>query len=942
MKKILHFSIILCFAFLFENSNAAQFYGGSITYTNVGQDSFMVQVTYYRDCNSSAGIGNTQLYVDCKTYNYRILTRGIPAPNPIDITPICRNSCSRCSNVNCSFPYGVEKYVYQTLIILDTVSCCEIVFSCYHGSRSPGITTGAGYSGFFIDASLNICTAPDNSSPQFVEDLNSIICIGVDAVLNFQCSNQDVDSFGNPIDSFVYEFAQPRTYGGVPISYNGQYAYDKPLFYWGFPNSNQPFPRGFHLGSTGILNFRPMKIEQTVVVVKVSEFRNGIKIGEVYKDQAVIVTSCFNNQPPFISNPIEKEFCYGDTVKFEIKSYDYDRNDSVKLTYISLDHLPGYSFSIEKDTLYPIGTFTWFPDTVDFNKTYIFGVLAKDDACFVAATAFREIKFRFKVQKTDSIKINTYFLGCKKYEISALSQPLQDNSYSWYFPPDPKLFVDSNNFHIDFEKNGKYPIKLVLNDWTNACRVEVEDTIEISNIYDAGLMDTITACQDSKIEIFPQNANKKYDYIWKYMKNGKLLTLNRDTLVISLKNDTWINLESALPYCIYKDEVFIDILNYDNLDAGNDMTICKSADSVLLSGQPHYDSSFWTGSNIYKKDSQYYFNTTQANNEEVFTLYYFPNKLNCGIYDSIKITVLDDGIDPLKDKVNLCQTQKTYPLNSPYKNTIWTGQNVSNDKFKNPSMDTGKFEIYLFAGDVNCNVRDTQTIHVFPLQEVFASAKNPSYCQGDTIFLKADIQYPNQSLHSWWEKDKANGSFLSDSSNTKIGYIPDFEDFNRGNVSFVFKSKEIACPDKISTLFIPMFKNPKANFIADTTIGVIPLSICFEDFSKAENSYISKRFWKLSNQATSTDQKPCTTYDSAGFYDVYLLVENHVGCRDSIIKKDFIHAFSTVSMKMIEQGLTIYPNPFTSQILIKSKKSIQNIRLINFEGKVVLNTEANR
>jgi hypothetical protein len=946
MKRLLIFlALIFCLAF-FQKVKATHLAGGYITYTNVGQDSFMVKTVLYIDCSGYTNqLG--ALWVTCIPTSKRINTYYLQKPSPIDITATCDTVCNQCSDSNCVIPYGLEKYEVNTLVVLTSTSCTNIRFSLTTCCRSYKITTGIAAGSFWIEATLDRYLAPDNNSPQINYDPLMITCVDKDVTINLQALNLDKDSLGNDLDNFFYEFAYPKGSGGSNLSYTGNYDYDKPIFFWGFPNKNLPAPRGFHLDYyTSILTFRPKKIEQTAIAVKITEYRNGVKIGEVTHDFQFIVISCPNNEMPQISGPDYKRFCLTDTVRFEIGTYDPDLNDSLELEFQG--NIPGSTFTYDSSQKNPTGYFTWIPDTAKLkaNKYYNFIVKVKDNACPISGITFKNFGFQFyDIKPTDSIKITSNSLGCSRYQFSAQKWPDQNDSFKWLFYTGQNQIFNTKNLTKTFYSNGKYPFKLEINSWSNTCRSFYEDTIEITDAYEALKIDTLVVCQNDEVVVKAENypADSNFEYTWSLEINGNTHYQYGQTFKKVFKNDKLLSIfvNDTVNSCSYSDQVYIKVIRYDEeVDAGQDVTICKSVDTFLLTGKPHFDSSYWTGNNVYKKDSQYYFVTNHANNEETFTLYYFPNELNCGIYDSIKITVLDDGIDPLKDKVNLCQTQKTYPLNSPYKNTIWTGQNVSNDKFKNPSMDTGKFEIYLFAGDVNCNVRDTQTIHVFPLQEVFASAKNPSYCQGDTIFLKADIQYPNQSLHSWWEKDKANGSFLSDSSNTKIGYIPDFEDFNRGNVSFVFKSKEIACPDKISTLFIPMFKNPKANFIADTTIGVIPLSICFEDFSKAENSYISKRFWKLSNQATSTDQKPCTTYDSAGFYDVFLLVENHVGCRDSIIKKDFIHAFSTVSMKMIEQGLTIFPNPFTSQILIKSEKSIQNIRLINFEGKIVLNTEA--
>jgi hypothetical protein len=53
-----------------------------------------------------------------------------------------------------------------------------------------------------------------------------------------------------------------------------------------------------------------MKVEQTVMALKVTEYRNGVKIGEVTRDMQFIVLSCPNNQAPILDGPFYKKILY--------------------------------------------------------------------------------------------------------------------------------------------------------------------------------------------------------------------------------------------------------------------------------------------------------------------------------------------------------------------------------------------------------------------------------------------------------------------------------------------------------------------------------------------------------------------------------------------------------------------------------------------------------
>ena len=203
MKRIIPFLIFFLTFFFSQNKSIAQpNIGAEITWQCVGQDSFMVTLTKYRDC-AAITLGNAYIYAKCQSgfTNLGFLT--MTQPTGIDITPACDSlPDTKCQTPSAIFPYGIEKYVYSGLLVLNsTSSCCNIMF--YHQTccRPTGLFSGAGASAFYVNAKLNRCVSPCDNSPVFEEDPIYLLCVNQDFVFRNHAVDPDVDANGNPLDS---------------------------------------------------------------------------------------------------------------------------------------------------------------------------------------------------------------------------------------------------------------------------------------------------------------------------------------------------------------------------------------------------------------------------------------------------------------------------------------------------------------------------------------------------------------------------------------------------------------------------------------------------------------------------------------------------------------------------------------------------------------------
>ena len=391
-KKLLNLSFLFFFiTFSFPANASIGYLGGDMTWTCIGQDSFIIRMVLYRDCNQDPMVSSVNLAIKCKSSGSLISNVSIHTPPPVDITPTCGHSCTRCQSASCSFPYGIEQYTFTKFLVFDnSVSCCELLLSYKGCCRSSAFTNIQPGQLFYLEAMLNRCISPCDNSPSLTNPPIAIICLGQDFVFCHGVVDIDVNPNGVFIDSLAYEWIAPSSATNTAVAFNHPYTFDKPLFFWGYPDANLAFPRGFHLDDhTGGLIFRPLKIEFASFALKIKEYRKGQIIGELSRDIGVLVISCPNNNAPVLSGPFYKEIVAGNTVNFSIHTNDYDTKDTLIISWNT--SIPGAVWTDNnKQVKHPTGQLSWTPSISDARIIpHVFTVTVKDDACPVNAKLTR-------------------------------------------------------------------------------------------------------------------------------------------------------------------------------------------------------------------------------------------------------------------------------------------------------------------------------------------------------------------------------------------------------------------------------------------------------------------------------------------------------------------------------------------------------------------------
>ena len=367
LKRCLFCLIMILYA---ATSNASHIMGGEISYQWQSGTTYTVRLNLYRDC---MGI----LFDPVQTIEYRSATCGLnniftvyQVGTTTPVSPICNASVSN-SSCNGGPLFGVEQWIYEGVVTLPG-NCSDWVLSYIMCCRNGMITnlSNAASSGSYFSATLNNLNVPFNNSVTFGNIPYNIINSNITTQLSWNAF--DVDG-----DVLTYELVPARDLNGfIPVNlvYEPGYTFSEPFL------ASQPTI----LNTTnGMLEVTPSAQQVSVVCVKISEFRNGILVGEVYRDYQIAVLNTSNNLPVLTgmngSSNYNISGCPGDSIYFTVTGTDPDIPQVVTLSMSN----PGTTATfLSTPGIVSQGIFSWVPVISDISADpYIFIITANDDNC---------------------------------------------------------------------------------------------------------------------------------------------------------------------------------------------------------------------------------------------------------------------------------------------------------------------------------------------------------------------------------------------------------------------------------------------------------------------------------------------------------------------------------------------------------------------------------
>ena len=904
MNRIYKLSCLLFLVILFKTISVegSDMLGGEITWKCLSRDVYLIKVIYLRDCNGVPSSSSLNVSFKSASNGTAITSLTLSPGAAVDITPTCATNCTRCSNSGCTFPYGIQKYEYQGIVDLSIAgSYCNIVISFSYCCRSETITTGAAWENIYTEAMLNRCISPCDNSPEFSNN-PTVICVGQDYMYNSQPNDPDIDSAGKNLDSFAFEFVAPLSGPTTANSWKSGYSFDKPVYFWGFPNSILPFPRGIHIDAvTGNISFRPMNIEETIMTLKVSEFRHGVKIGEIRREMSFLVMACpGNNLPTISSNSYYKEVCAGDTVSFTINSNDNDTANSVVISYYG--KIPGAVFTENNGLVkHPTGVFTWIPtESQVSNSLYNFNVSVVDNACPLTGQKTHIFQILVKPHPKAGITVSN---SCGNISFSANPLSSGNPSYTWESSVSPDNFkIVANSFVYRFSKPAVYPFRMTMT--TNNCSTIYEDSVIVDTFLQAILPADTQLCRNSVIRIPALWTGNRGTVKFQWSSSA---TDTLDYLQLKVTKDTIITLSiSDNTHCSTQDNIKIKVFPLPNVNAGFDKKICFG-DSVFLSAKGAL--KYWWNNGDSVSDIRI---------KPLKTSDYFvtgQNKDGCKQTDTVKVIVFPYLRIEAGKNQQICPGEKTW-LHANGGNTYLWNTGEKTDSIEVSPLVTSMY--FVWPTDTNsCNLSDSVLVTVNA--PAFAEAGvDTGICNGHLIKLTAS----GGTKYLWSTGD----------STASTSFIASYAGFQ-----YVTVWNSFGC-QKTDSVFVDIYPVPLAKFSASPVSGKIPLTVNFYDSSSVSSGSIVEYYWDFDNSNYSSVKNPVFIFNDSGTFDIRLTVKTDKGCTKSVLKQKLVNTTKvSIAENLKESEIEIIPNPAKDFVIIRVKSGyLKSFSLINSEGKTIL------
>ena len=979
--RIIRLILILAFLMYCLFLKAQEYYASDMGWTCVGRDSFIIQLTVYKDCNTGPPPGTFDVYLQTyrEFYYLGVIfdTLTISYTASMDVTPTCSSACNRCSSSSCTVPYGIQKFQYDGLVVIPlSIRICEIKAGVYIGSRSSGITTGSAGQGFYTYCAFSHCLYPYDNSPVFSEMPIIIQGIGNDLVYNSGLIDKDTNSSGGLLDSVRYDITYPLSSDVNSISYTSPYNSREWLFYWGIPNSTLPFPRGCRLDyETGEILLRPMKIDQSLTTLEIKEYRNSVKIGEIRREMyAIVIYPSIVNPPSFGPGIYYKEVCAGSPVTFIFNSSVLDSNDSLT---ISWNHgISGATWTDNNGRVKkPSGVFSWTPSAnISSTVPFRFSVTVKDNRCPFPRRYTQQFQVLVKQKPKAEIKITDSCGGL--FYLKAIKIIGNNPSFRWFCDSLPEKFnLKGQSVFHRISTPGIYPFSISMT--AEGCSQVYSDSIIADTFFYTVLPLDSVVCKGSILTIKSASFHNKGKVSYKWNSSGA------DTFdyvrIIADSNQKIMVLATDSSGCSVSDQMNIRVLQLPVSFAGTDTIVCRG-DTVLLSAKGGSRYLWCSG------QTSDFIKVSPANTT-TFSVVVFDSNY-CHSADTVVVFVNQLPVCKVSADTNVCFGDTAKLLASGGLNYNWSTGDLTAD-IKMLPLISGYIKVITFDSN-SCHSTDSVYIRVNPVPK--ADAGNDTFvCKGQSVNLHASggIKYRWSNGDSMavlkvtplynqtYEVLVTDSNSCSTTAHVKLQVLPvPLADagrdtsfcsggtavltataarhflWNTGDTTAtirfvpaktayykVFAKDNNVCISADSVLVI-IYPLPQADFVANPLSGPLPLKVTFSDESAIESGRIIQYIWNFGDITGATGSIAQHIYNLSGNYDVRLVVISDNKCSDTVKKEKYILVQpSGIEKTQKTQKIIISPNPGNCVIYVKvvnEENRIISLRLTDIFGREVV------
>ncbi|MBK6840589.1 MAG: T9SS type A sorting domain-containing protein [Bacteroidetes bacterium] len=356
-----------------QKSFASHAMGGEIRYECNGGNQYTIYLQLFRDC-SGINLADSQTIVITNSCGFSSPASMIVnlVGNPHPYSSICDPGPNTCFGG--SF-FGFARYDFSGTVTLPG-ACSDWTFSNTVVNRNASITTTAGGANdsMYIYSMFNNLNSICDTAPLFYSSAASLFYTGMQS-----CYDHGVyDPEG---DSLSFQLTTPRTGPSIAdtVHYLSGYSYTSPIS----SSSTVTFD-----SSSGRLCFNGTQVENSIFAVIVSEYRNGVLIGQVERDiQLRLIQDPIVNVAPTLSGIDGSAIfniaaCPVVPVDFFVASYDSNATEDL---FIYWDQsIPSATWTYDQLAITNIDTayFSWTPSLSDVSTTpHCFTISSHDDHC---------------------------------------------------------------------------------------------------------------------------------------------------------------------------------------------------------------------------------------------------------------------------------------------------------------------------------------------------------------------------------------------------------------------------------------------------------------------------------------------------------------------------------------------------------------------------------
>lgn len=424
MRKATFFFLLLFSAI--SSTFASHIMGSDLTYVCLGNNQYRLRLTLYRDC-AGVSLGTTEtVSISAPTCGINTsITVNLEAGYPVEVSSVC-TSLIGTTTCNGGSLQGVQEYVYSAVYTL-TAQCVDWTFSYSNCCRNYAITTGPAGNSYYIQATLNNMGWLCNNSPDFVT--KPVPFFGINQLANYSHSTVETDG-----DSLVYSLTNPLQSATTPVTFTAPYTAT-------YPVSTSPantFPIN---SSTGQITFTPNLVQNGVLAVLVSEYRNGVLIGTVRRDIQIVIINGANGAvtigpvtnltgaTPVAGVSNTYSLCAGVPMSFQVSVNDPNGNPPTITTNLNLA-LPGSGATLTISGTNPkIATFNWTPTSsnVGYNA---FSIAATDNNCPIPSNT--STNYVIYVSGIDGVASDYSVCQGQGTSLNALVTGNGAGTYSWF------------------------------------------------------------------------------------------------------------------------------------------------------------------------------------------------------------------------------------------------------------------------------------------------------------------------------------------------------------------------------------------------------------------------------------------------------------------------------------------------------------------------------